>query len=319
IGAWEDDDNGINSGSAYIYRRSGASWVEEAKLLASDGAAGDKFGVRVSISVHPGNEVVIIGAFADDDNGPGTGSAYIYRFNPGLSGWDQEVKLLASDSAAGDLFGLAVSISASPGNEVVIVGAYSDDNNFTNAGSAYIYRKLGTTWVEEAKLLASDGAEGDAFGVSASISGDPGNEVAIVGAFWDDDNGSDSGSAYIFRKNGANWVQEQKLLAADGAVQDWFGLAVAISGLSGNEVAIVGAPFDDDNGQFSGSAYLYELPCSPACSSDLNDDGFVNVADLLLLLGAWGPNPGHLADINGDGTVNVTDLLELLAAWGPCP
>ena len=60
----------------------------------------------------------------------------------------------------------------------------------------------------------------------------------------------------------------------------------------------------------------------PACPSDIappGGDGAVNVTDLLALLGAWGPNPGHAADINGDGNVNVTDLLALLAAWGVCP
>ena len=317
VGAHMDADNGTDSGSAYIFRKNGANWVEEQKLLPSDGAAGDQFGVRVSISSHPGNEVVIVGAFADDDNGPGTGSAYIYRFNPGLPGWTEEAKLLASDSAAGDLFGFAVSISGPPGNEVVIVGAWRNDDSGTDTGSAYIFRFNGVNWVEEQKFLASDGAAGDAFGVSASISGDPGNEVAIVGAFWDDDNGSDSGSAYIFRKSGANWVQVQKLLASDGAVQDWFGLGVSISGPPGNEVAIVGASFDDDNGTDSGSVYIFQLS---ACPADTNGSGEVNVTDLLLLLGSWGPCPGSCPpDSNGDGAVNVTDLLVLLAAWGPCP
>ena len=58
-----------------------------------------------------------------------------------------------------------------------------------------------------------------------------------------------------------------------------------------------------------------ELACVPG---DLNGDGIVNAADMAILLGAWGPNPGHPADLNQDGTVNAADLSELLANWGPC-
>ena len=318
VGAHMDADNGPDSGSAYIYRKSGENWVEEQKLLPLDGAAGDLFGVRVSISSHPGNEVVIVGAHGDDDSGTVSGSAYIYRFNPGLPGWIQEAKLLASDSASGDQFGGSVSISGPPGNEVVIVGAWRNDDRGTDTGSAYIYRFNGVSWLEEQKLLASDGAEGDAFGVSVLISSDSGNEVAILGAFWDDDNGFNSGSAYIFRKTGVSWVQEQKLLASDGAFQDWFGLgSVSISGPPGNEIAIVGALFNDDNGTDSGSVYIFELA---ACPADTNCSGDVNVFDLLQLLGNWGSCPVPCPpDTNSDGIVNVTDLLSLLAAWGPCP
>jgi len=352
VGARWDDDNGMDSGSAYIYRFNGVNWVEEQKLMASDGAAGDQFGMKVSISGDPGNEVVIVGAWADDAPLLDSGSAYIYRFDPGLPGWVQEAKLLASDGTASDFYGHSVSISGAPGNEVAIVGSFRDDNNNgTDSGSAYIYRFNGVNWVEEQKLLASDGAEGDAFGVSVLISGDPGNEVAIVGAIWDDDNGTDSGSAYIFRKSGANWVQEQKLLASNGAAEDWFG-TVSISGIPGNEVAIVGASRDDDNGQFSGSAYIFELPCGPACPADLNGDRIVDVLDLIRVIHALftrGDVPEDLdgngvvtfrdmhivilnfgscddsnpescpSDLNGDGIVDVPDLLLLLGSWGPCP
>jgi hypothetical protein len=112
--------------------------------------------------------------------------------------------------------------------------------------------------VEEQKLIASDGAAEDQFGNSVSISGD----VALVGAPYDDDNGNASGSAYVFRGNCSSWVEEQKLLASDGAAFDWFGLSVSISG----DVALVGAFADDDNGRLSGSAYVYELTSvDPSC------------------------------------------------------
>ena len=105
-----------------------------------------------------------------------------------------------------------------------------------------------------AKLTASDGAVYDAFGISVAISGD----TAIVGAQGDDDNGTDSGSAYIFIKNAGVWSQAAKLTASDGAVDDFFGYSVAISG----DTAIVGAWLDDDNATDSGSAYVFVKPVS---------------------------------------------------------
>jgi hypothetical protein len=104
--------------------------------------------------------------------------------------------------------------------------------------------------ISEVKILPIDGAPGDEFGQSVSISGD----YTIVGARWDDDNGMMSGSAYIFQRDGANWIEEQKLLATDGAEGDQFGFSVSISG----DYAIVGARWDDDNGDSSGSAYIYK-------------------------------------------------------------
>ena len=347
VGAYRDDDNGSASGSAYIYRKSGETWVQESKLLASDGAAGDAFGFSVSISGDSGNEVVIVGAYLDDDNGSDSGSAYIYRYDPlllPLPGWVQEAQLHASDGASFDRFGGSVSISGPSGNEVAIVGAYKDDSNF---GSAYIYRFNGVSWVEEAKLLASDGATGDNFGKAVSISSDPGNEVVIVGAYHDDDNGSNSGSSYIYRKTGATWVQEAKLIASDGAASDNFGFSVSISGDAGNEVVIVGAYFHDDSGTDSGSAYIYRfngvswmeearlLPPDGASGDRLGNSVSISgtAGSEVVIVGAHldddnGSNSGSMylfecplcpADTNGDKSVNVTDLLAMLAAWGFCP
>ena len=131
VGAYFDDDKGSGSGSAYIYTRSGGTWSQQAKLIASDGASGDYFGRSVSIS-SDGN-TAIVGAYFDDNK---RGSAYIYTRSGGT--WTQQAKLLASDGASYDYFGVSVSIS-SDGN-TAIVGAYTDDNeNGDSAGSAYIF------------------------------------------------------------------------------------------------------------------------------------------------------------------------------------
>ena len=239
VGAFTDGDNGLNSGSAYIFKRNGTSWTQEVKTLPSDGAAGDQFGNSVSIS----GDYAVMGARYDDDNGSSSGSAYVFK-RTGPS-WEQEAKLLTSDGAADDWFGNKVSISG----DYAVVGAFGDDDNGTSSGSAYVFKRTGMSWTEEAKLLPSDGATDDWFGNKVSISGD----YAVVGAWGDDDNGSFSGSAYVFKRTGTSWAQEVKLLASDGAASDYFGFPVSIT----VDYAVVGAFADDDNGTDAGSVYLY--------------------------------------------------------------
>jgi cysteine-rich repeat protein len=250
VGAGGNDDNGINSGSAYVFRWNGSSWEQEQQLLASDGAAFDGFGASVAVS----GDVAVVGAWADDDACPlsvncDSGSAYVFRWNGSV--WEQEQKLLASDAAAGDFFGASVSVSG----DVAVVGAFADNGNFLDSGSAYVFRWDGSVWEQEQKLLASDGAAEDRFGVSVSVSGD----VAVVGAGLDDvtgGNSGDHGSAYVFRWNGSSWEQEQKLLASDVAMGANFGWSVSVSG----DMAVVGAPranVTGGNSGGSGSAYLY--------------------------------------------------------------
>ena len=196
------------------------------KLTAGDAAGGDQFGQPVSVD----GRRAIVGAALDGFEG----SAYVFQ-RTGKS-WSQEAKLTASDAATFDFFGFSSSISG----DVAIVGAIGDDG-FT--GSAYVFRRNGASWSEEAKLTVTDGAAGDQFGRTAYLDGD----LAIVGAIGDD---GFTGSAYVFRWNGTTWIQEQKLTASDGALDDRFGTSVSISG----DWAIVGGVRDDG---FTGSAYAF--------------------------------------------------------------
>ncbi|MCX5632928.1 MAG: FG-GAP repeat protein [Phycisphaerae bacterium] len=246
VSAYGDDDNGSDSGAAYIFEPNDVdpnNWDQIAKLTASDGASDDHFGTSVSIS----GDYAIVGAYQHYNGG--AGKAYIFKWN-GTS-WVQQDKLTASDGAAGDQFGVRVSISG----DLAIVGANYDDDNGSDSGSAYIFKKSVTpgdpNWYQQCKLTASDAAAGDQFGL-VSISGDR----AIVGALRDDDNGTNSGSAYIFEPNDVdpnNWDQIAKLTASDGAAGDNFGHGVSISG----DYAIVGAIFYD-NGTESGKAYIFK-------------------------------------------------------------
>ncbi len=126
VSAYLDDDNGSNSGSAYIFHKTSNTWTQQAKILASDAAANDIFGHSVSIS----GDYAIVGA---DGNGSSSGSAYIFHRSGTV--WTQQAKILASDAAANDFFGGSVSISG----DYAIVGADGNDDNGSSSGSAYIF------------------------------------------------------------------------------------------------------------------------------------------------------------------------------------
>ena len=239
IGAVNDDDNGDQSGSVYVFIRTGSNWAQQAKLLVADSAADDQFGYSLSLD----GDTALIGVANDDDNGDQSGSAYVFTRTG--SNWTQQAKLLASDGTINDFFGGSVSIS----HNNVLIGAHGDDDNGDQSGSAYVFTRTGSNWTQQAKLLALDGAAGDYFGWSVSLSGDS----ALIGADGDDEQGESSGSAYVFTRTGSNWTQQAKLLAPKGTAYDSFGWCISLSG----DIALIGAPFDDDKGDQSGSAYVF--------------------------------------------------------------
>lgn len=208
VGARRDDDNGERSGSAYLFDITTGQQI--AKLLPEDGAAWDRFGSGVAIS----GTTAVIGAYRNNDNGFQSGSAYLFDITTG----QQIAKLLPNDGAEGDSFGLSVAIYGS----TIVVGAYGDDDNGADSGSAYLFDL--STGQQIAKLLPTDGASDDNFGWSVAING----TTAVVGAFLDDDNAFNSGSAYLFDTTTSK--QLAKLLPSDGMKSSFFGAAVAIDG-----------------------------------------------------------------------------------------
>ena len=206
------------SWAGYVFKRSGTSWVEQTKLIATPahGITSDWVSIDGNFAIVGANE-----------------SAYIFRRDN--SGWTQQAKLIASD-VSDNSFGVSVSISG----DYVIIGAFADDDNGPFTGSAYIFKRNAASWIEQAKIKASDGATFDQFGLAVSINGD----YAIVGA-QGDING-DRGAAYIFKRDDTNWTQQAALTASDFAPGDLFGSSVSISG----DNAIVGAPFNSSNGFF---------------------------------------------------------------------
>ncbi len=239
VGARYTDDNGGDSGSAYLF--DAPTGDQTAKLLPNDGSEGHEFGISIAID----NGIVAVGAYRDDDNGGWSGSAYLFDESIG----EQIVKLLPDDGAAEDLFGQSIAID----NGVVAVGAPWDDDNGLYSGSAYLFDA--STGAQIVKLVPSDGAEWDTFGSSIAID----NGVVAVGASGGGDNGSRSGSAYLF--DASSGVQIAKLLPSDGAEGDQFGISIAID----NGIVVVGARKDDDNGDKSGSAYVFDVGSNGNC------------------------------------------------------
>jgi alpha-tubulin suppressor-like RCC1 family protein len=226
-----DPDDLSNAGASYIFKRSGTSWTQQAKLTASDAAEGDVFGRDVAIK----GDYAIVGCYSGE-------AAYIFKKDTGAETWTQKAILTASDASGTAYFGNSVSMSG----DYVIVGAKSND---ANKGAAYIFKKDtgAETWTQQAKLIANDVAENDEFGWSVSID----NGLAIVGSLNDDDGSSSSGSAYVFARDGAIWSQQVKLTASDAASNDNFGNSVAIDG----DFAVVGARGDESS---TGAAYIFQ-------------------------------------------------------------
>ncbi len=241
VGAPFDKNDGEQAGSASIYVQVKDGWSLESKLIANDTLDGDRFGFSVSIS----DNLAAIGCPEHLVGDTRSGAVYVFRFD-GLK-WSQESKLVPPQGDDDDYFGASVAV----GVDTIVVGANNDDDRGTDSGAAYVYSLNDNAWVLEAKLLAFDGVANDQFARSVSIS----NNNILIGALHDSDNGSLSGSAYVFRDIGSGWVHETKLLAEDGSTGDRFGAAVSIS----HNLAVIGAHNDADQLPSStGSAYIFK-------------------------------------------------------------
>lgn len=242
VGASANDASGSGLGSAYIFVRSGSTWVFQQKLTANDAAPFDAFGSFVAID---GNTAVV-GSF-DDSTAAVTGHGSAYVFVRSGTTWTQQQKLVANDAASFDAFGRSVAIAG----DTIAVGAPSKNIGInTDQGAAYIFVRSGSTWTQQQRLTASDGVGLDYFGDSIALSG----QTVIIGA-TEDTTGSNTqqGSAYVFVRSGTTWTQQQKLTASDGAIFDFFGFSVAISGDS----AIIGTLQNVGANFQQGSAYVF--------------------------------------------------------------
>ncbi len=270
VGAVGDDDNGTNSGSAYLFDV--ATGTQTFKLLPDDGLAFDFFGNAIAIN----KGVVAVGARLDDDNGPSSGSAYLFDATTGA----QFSKLLPIDGSAFDFFGNAIALD----HFFVAVGAKWDDARGSNSGSVYVF--ITPSGSQITKLLPSDGEANDEFGYSVAVA----NGIVAVGApFWDNEKGLNYGSAYLF--DAETGVQLAKLIPSDGQAGDEFGFSIALA----NGIVAVGARLDDANGTDSGSAYLFDAETGAQISKLIPSDGSafdmfgrsISIDSGVVAVGAW--------------------------------
>jgi hypothetical protein len=273
----------FGSGAAYIFDRKGANWTQQAYLKASnaDGIgppggglySGDLFGISVAID----GDIVVVGAIGEQSSAIGvngnpndnsaTNSGAAYVFVRSATNWTQQAYLKASNAEQLDFFGSSVALSG----ETAVVGAPREssnargvngnesDNSSPVSGAVYVFVRDGTNWTQQAYLKASNADSNDWFGSSVALSGD----TLVVGAYQedsgardvngdpDDNSAANLGAAYVFVRNGSNWVQQAYLKPANGAIGDNFGTSVAVSG----DIIVVGAPFQDISD--AGAAYIF--------------------------------------------------------------
>jgi uncharacterized protein (TIGR03437 family) len=245
IGSPGDDvGNNQGQGSAYVFVRSGAAWLQQQRLFASDGAARDQFGSSVSVS---GNYLVVGAIWKQVGSNYNQGAAYVF-VRSGAT-WIGQQRLTAPDGAPDDNFGRAVAIND---GRVAVGATQADISGRSNQGAVYLFTRSGSTWTQETKLTADDGLAGESFGASLSLS-----NFLLVGA-PNARNGastrSGTGAAYVFASLTGPWAQRAKLLASDGETGDGFGAAVAADG----NTAVIGAPGDKIGANdFQGSAYVF--------------------------------------------------------------
>jgi len=284
------------------------------KITPNDGAATDEFGTSVSLA----DGFLAVGA---QRVGSSDGAAYLFNALTGA----QLFKFLPSGSGSVRFFGASIAVDGG----IVAVGSPGDNDNGSAAGAAYLFDSGTGNLIS--KILPADGAPGDNFGISIAMA----DGIVAIGAYFDDEVATNSGSAYLY--DAATGAQIMKLLPNDGASNDRFGADVAIA----DGLVIVGSDRDDDFGSSSGSTYVFDAATgtqiakfTPVDSG--NGDRFggsvaIDNTTGTIAIGAstnkdFGINSGYaylfaaptvvcLADVNGDGMVSPADFTAWIAAF----
>ncbi len=242
VGARFGNGGSAASGVAYVLENADGVWMERQLIEAADGAVFDDFGFSVAI-----DDVIVVGAPTEDSVAPDGGAAYVYRYDEGDEQWQFEQKLVASDGGTFDAFGYDVATHG----DMIAVTAPTHDAVGDRSGAVYVYRFDATTgqWIEEDKFVGGDTVARDEFGQSVSADRD----VLLIGAWRDDDGGTSSGSAYVFRYIAGAWVEQQKLTTVDAAPFQQFGIAVGVNG----NVAVIGAHQTSITISDAGAAHVF--------------------------------------------------------------
>jgi hypothetical protein len=330
----------IGEGAVHLFTRDiNSIWSPHSTLKASNAAGDvDAFGGDVAISGH----TIVVGASDEDgsylstaanpnEQSSGAGAAYVFVQNSATTSWSQQAYLKASNAAGSDQFGFAVDIDG----DSIVVGAIDEDGsaasdgtlngsdeNTYSAGAAYVFKRVGGSWHQQAYLKAEDAEESDKFGTSVAIS----NNAIIVGAYahanFADNTDTSSGAAYLFVRNGQAWAQQDILLSFEPSTGlDLFGASVAIE----NDVGVIGEPWEDsdinstmanrnEDAASSGAVHVFkvDIPQVIIVAGDSDGDGDVDISDViftinLVLSGGVAVN-GADCDESG-GSVDINDVI----------
>jgi hypothetical protein len=243
VGAPGDDRAGADGGAAHVFVRGAGGWSEEAVLVPTGTGPSDYVGV---VGISDDGTRALVGAPGDDVAGAiDQGSAHVFvRVG---SAWSEEASLLAADGAPADGLGRAVALSGD--GMYAVVGAPLDDTGAgTDAGSARVFVRAGTSWMEQATLSATDGTAGAWFG--RAVASTPDGSRVLVGE--PQFGPASTGRAHVYARTGVSWSEERALSAYDASANDAFGSAVSFS--RDAAFALVGAEGDDGA---RGSARLF--------------------------------------------------------------
>lgn len=270
--------------AAYVFRRDNDAnvWQQEAKLTSAVRRPADLFGFTLDMD----EQTVVVGAFQDDEIATAAGAAYVFEYDG--SGWPLTAKLIVADAAAADQFGWSVGVSG----RLLVVGA----RNHAGTGAIYSFRReidLPGVWDEQEKVVPDGLQAGALFGSDVAIV----QRSLLVGA-----SSTGSGLAFAHSFDGCFWNEDAMLVASNGAGEDLFGAAVAL----GEDVAVVGAEAQDDQGSNAGANYVFRG------AGNCNVNGRLDVCDIALGLSddddADGiPNECE-ADADGDGVSDALDV-----------
>lgn len=332
-GGDETNNDVPSSGAVYVFRRAGSDWSQEAYLKASNPDVNDQFGDSVSIS----GDALVVGAWLessdangvdgdqDNDFANGSGAAYVFRRTGGT--WAQEAYLKPSNTGSNDWFGDVVAVSG----DTVIVGAQREDsaasgvdgdgtnNSAFSSGAAYIFRRNGLSWSQDAYLKASNADNGALFGAAVAVSGD----TVVVGAYLEASEVFNSGAVYVFRDGAGGWEEEAYIKSSNPGAFDHFGNSVAIEG----DVMVVGAPSEWSNATgvagnqannlapSAGAVYFFRRATSVwtqdsyiKASNTEEDDGFGIVALSGPLLAVGAPyEDSDAVGVDGDQSDNSSE------------
>ncbi|WP_428263538.1 FG-GAP repeat protein [Haliangium sp.] len=356
VGGDQSNDDLPRSGAVYVFRRTGGEWAQEAYLKASRPGDSDEFGYALALW----GDTLAVSAWGERSNATGVGgddsddslvdAGAVYVFRRTGSEWAQEAYIKASNTGAGDEFGVGLALwedtlavgAPEEDSDATGVGGEDDNDGAQDSGAVYVFRRTGTDWAQEAYIKASNAEPFDEFGVNVALYQD----TLAVGAFLEDGgvpgvggdesdrSAIDSGAVYVFRRVGAIWSQEAYVKASNPSANDFFGRQVALW----DDTLAVGAPQEgsaatDVNGEqmnegapASGAAYVFRhdgsewaqeayLKASNTGSEDLFGTA-VAVVDDLLAVGAPRedsrpiPVPGGGPDDDGASESGAAYLFE---------